>query len=217
MMDYKILFIDEEETEQDKFLDYFETVCPEIIPECMFPAPTLDEMMGKIEEYKPDAVITDFRLNEIRVDIKYAVKYNGVELIKTIREQMEGFPCFVITSFDDDAVNDTDDVNLVYIKDILGPIKDKSKVTFAQRIISQIDKYHSRIGNARIELNDLIEKRNKGYANIHDEERIIELDSFLEKSLDAYDSIPKEMKQLSNLDRLNTLIKKIDDLIMKFE
>ena len=216
-MDYTILFIDEESTQHDQFLDYFEQVCPEIVPKCEFPQPSVEEMLQRIEELHPDAVVTDFRLNEMRIDIHYNVKYNGVELINAVREQRDGFPCFVITSHDDEAVNGTDDVNMVYIKDNLRPATDKAKVTFAERITRQVDKYRSRIGNARIELSSLIDKRNSGNANVHDEERIIELDSFLEKSLDSYDSIPVQLKELSNLERLNTLIGKVDDLLKKFE
>ena len=216
-MDYKILFIDEESTQHDQFLDYFEQVCPEIVPKCEFPLSTIGEMLQRIEELCVDAVVTDFRLNEIRTDIHYNVNYDGVELINAIREQRDGFPCFVITSHDDEAVNGTDDVNMVYIKDILKPDVDKAKVTFAERVTRQVDKYRSRIGNARQELSALIEKRYSGKANVHDEERIIKLDSFLEKSLDSYDSIPDELKELSNLERLNTLIGKVDDLLKKFE
>ena len=216
-MDYKILFIDEESTQHDQFLDYFEQVCPEIVPKCEFPLSTIGEMLQRIEELCVDAVVTDFRLNEIRTDIHYNVNYDGVELINAIRKQRDGFPCFVITSHDDEAVNGTDDVNMVYIKDILKPDVDKAKVTFAERVTRQVDKYRSRIGNARQELSALIEKRYSGKANVHDEERIIKLDSFLEKSLDSYDSIPDELKELSNLERLNTLIGKVDDLLKKFE
>ena len=216
-MDYKILFIDEESTQHDRFLDYFEQVCPEIVPKCEFPLPSVGEMLQLIEELHPDAIVTDFRLNEIRVDIHYNVKYNGVELINAIREQRDGFPCFVITSHDDEAVNGTDDVNMVYIKDILRPAADKAKVTFAERITRQVDKYRSRIGNARIELSSLIDKRYSGNANMRDEERIIELDSFLEKTLDSYDSIPEQFKELSNLERLNTLIGKVDELLKRIE
>ena len=216
-MEYKILFIDEEGTQHDQFLDYFELVCPEINPECMFPSATIAEMMQRIEDYKPDAVVTDFQLNEMKVDIKYTVKYNGIELIKSIRDQMNDFPCFVVTSFDDDAVNDTDDVNLVYIKDVLKPKKDndKAKVTFAERIISQIDKYQSKIGNAKKELMALIDKRETGKATAKDEEKIIELDNFLEKTYDNTFVVPKEMKTMSNLDRLNTLINQVDELLKK--
>lgn len=216
-MDYKILFIDEESTQHDLFLDYFEKVCPEIVPKCEFPLPSVIEMLQLIEELHPDAVVTDFRLNEKRVDFHYNVKYNGVELINEIRGQRDGFPCFVITSHDDEAVNDTDDVNIVYIKDILNVDTDKAKVTFAERITSQVDKYRSRIGNARKELSSLIDKRHSGIANVQDEERIIELDSFLERTLDSYDSIPEQFKSLSNLERLNTLIGKVDELLKKFE
>lgn len=216
-MDYKILFIDEESTQHDRFLDYFEQVCPEIVPECEYPLSTVPEMLQRIEELCADAVVADFRLNEMRTDIHYNVNYNGIELINAIREQRDGFPCFVITSHDDEAVNGSDDVNLVYIKDILRPAADKAKVTFAERITRQVDKYRSRIGNARQELSVLIDRRNSGNANVHDEERIIELDSFLEKSLDSYDSIPEQLKELSNLERLNTLIGKVDDLLKKFE
>lgn len=216
-MDYKILFIDEESTQHDRFMDYFEQVCPEIVPTCVFPLPTVDEMLQRVEELCADAVVTDFRLNEIRTDIHYTVKYDGIGLINAIREQREGFPCFVITSFDDEAVNGSDDVNIVYIKDILRPDADKAKVTFAERITRQVEKYRSRIGNARQELSTLIDKRYGGKANVHDEDRIIELDSFLEKSLDSYDSIPKQLKELSNLDRLNSLIGKVDTLLMKLE
>lgn len=216
-MDYKILFIDEESTQHDQFLDYFEQVCPEIVPKCEFPLSTIGEMLQRIEELCVDAVVTDLRLNEMRTDIHYNVNYDGVELINAIRKQRDGFPCFVITSHDDEAVNGTDDVNMVYIKDILKPDADKAKVTFAERVTRQVDKYRSRIGNARQELSALIEKRYSGKANVHDEERIIKLDSFLEKSLDSYDSIPDELKELSNLERLNTLIGKVDDLLKKFE
>ena len=216
-MDYKILFIDEESTQHDQFLDYFEQVCPEIVPKCEFPLSTIGEMLQRIEELCVDAVVTDFRLNEMRTDIHYNVNYDGVELINAIRKQRDGFPCFVITSHDDEAVNGTDDVNMGYIKDILKPDADKAKVTFAERVTRQVDKYRSRIGNARQELSALIEKRYSGKANVHDEERIIKLDSFLEKSLDSYDSIPDELKELSNLERLNTLIGKVDDLLKKFE
>lgn len=216
-MDYKILFIDEESLQHDRFLDYFEQVCPEIVPKCVFPLPSINEMLQLFEAFHPDAVVTDFRLNEMRVDIHYNVGYNGVELINAIREQRDGFPCFVITSHDDEAVNGTDDVNMVYIKDIMSPAADKAKVTFAERITRQVDKYRSRIGNARQELSVLIEKRYGGNANVHDEERIIKLDSFLESSLDSYDSIPEDLKELSNLERLNTLIGKVDNLLKRLE
>lgn len=216
-MDYKILFIDEEEEEQDKFKDYFERVSPDVNPECLLPEADIDDMLDKIIELQADAIVTDFRLNEIRTHVNYNVNYNGVELIKELRNRYENFPSFVITSHDDEAVNDTDDVNVVYIKDILSPENDKGKVPFAQRIIRQIDKYRSSIDAARNELNVLIDKRSNGEAGVYEENRIIELDSFLERTFGTYDAIPEQMKKLSNIDKLNELIDKADEILKKLE
>lgn len=217
MREYKILFIDEEEEEQDKFYNYFEKVCPEVVPECILPKANIDEMLSVIFGKHADAVVTDFRLNEIRTYVKYNVNYNGVELIKELRKSREDFPSFVMTSHDDEAVNDTDDVNVVYIKDILSSDNDKAKVTFAQRIIRQIEKCRAKIEAASNELNALIDKRRRGDAGVYDEDRIIILDSFLERTYDAYDAVPPEMKKLSNLDRLNELIGKTDEILKKLE
>lgn len=214
-MNYKILFIDEERDQQDKFMDYFEFAFPDAVTFCELPLPTVEDMLAKIWSLCPDAIVTDFRLNEIKEDIRYTVKYNGMELVKAIRRQREDFPCFVITSFADEAVNDSDDVNLVYEKGQLKTTSDNAKVTFAVRVIQQIEKYRSRIDNAKCELSGLLNKRMSGDANVRDEERIIELDTFLEKALGAENSVPPELKCLSNLKRLNKLIEKVDEILSK--
>lgn len=110
-----------------------------------------------------------------------------------------------------------DGYNFVYIKKNLHFSSDCGKVPFAQRVKSQIDKYLARIKNAKAELSILLEKRKSGKANVKDEEHIVELDSFLEKTIDTTGAIPDEMKHLSNMDRLNSLIDKVDQLIGKFE
>ena len=213
IMHYKILFIDEESGQQDKFMDYFESACPEAVACCEFPLSAMDDMLEKIWTIQPDAIVTDFRLNEIKEDIRYTVKYNGMELVKAIRRQREDFPCFVITSFADEAVNDSDDVNLVYEKGQLKTTSDNAKVTFAVRVIQQIEKYRSRIDNAKRELSRLMDKRLSGRADVQDEEQIIEIDTFLEKALGAENLVPPELKCLSNLKRLNKLIEKVDALL----
>ena len=212
-MKYTIVFVDEETTQHDTFMDYFEDVCPEAIPKCELPLPSMEEMIDKIWSLCPDAIVTDFQLNDKKADIDYNVKYNGVELIKALRAQRENFPCFVITSFDDEAVNDSDDVNLVYIKDVLYRKVNNEKVIFAERVTQQINKYRSRIETAKHELATLINKRRSTGANVYDEQRIIELDTFLERALGAESSVPPELKAFSNLDRLNRLINKVDELL----
>lgn len=114
-MNYKVLFIDEESTQHDDFKDHFEENWPEAVCECLFPAKTIKEMMDLLEKKHPDAVIIDYQLNDKKEDISYNVGYNGVDLLNTIHNQLSDFPCFVLTSFDENAVVDSDDVNFVYV------------------------------------------------------------------------------------------------------
>lgn len=216
-MKYMVMFIDEESTQHEDFEDHFEEYWPEAKVICVFPSPTLNEMMEEIEQHQPNAIVVDFQLNDKKTDVDYNVCYNGIELLKEIQAQKFDFPCFVLTSYDDDAVADSDDVNFVYIKKNLHFSSDEGKVSFAQRVKSQIDKYLARIENAKAELSVLLEKRKSGKANVKDEGRIIELDSFLEKTMDATGAIPDEMKHLSNMERLNSLIDKVNQLICKFD
>jgi DNA-binding NarL/FixJ family response regulator len=215
---YKILFIDEEkDTLEDfeQFVDGFSSKV-ELQSFTHFPLAEKDEMIEYIIKLAPDALITDFRLNEMKSDIKYNVPYNGIDLIEEFLSIRNHFPCFVLTAIDDEAVNQSDDVNMVYIKNILYSKEDGgAKAKFLDRVISQIEHYKSRIENAKIELSELIKIRESGKADYKIEERMIELDDFLEKSIDAKNSIPSEFKSFSNSNKLDNILNKVDELLDK--
>lgn len=61
----------------------------------------------------------------------------------------------------------------------------------------------------------LLEKKKAGKANYDEEQRIIELDGFIEKSVDKSSSIPNEYKLSSNTDRLGELLSRVDNMINK--
>ena len=218
---YKILFIDEEKDTFDDFKDYVEMSSTkdniEVLTE--YPLDNLEEMVNLIIKINPDAVITDFRLNEIKIDIKYNVPYNGVELVEELLKIRNGFPCFVLTAFDDMAIGASEDVNKVYIKNLLHNNKEesKAKVKFPDRVINQIEHYQTKIRNMEEELFELVKLRKSGEAKMSDESRIIELDGILESFIDRKNSIPPEFKELSNEARLNKLINKVEELLKKID
>lgn len=218
---YKILFIDEEQETLDDFKDYVDASSTKdnIDVITQFPLESIEEMMELIFKENPDAVVTDFKLNEMKTDIKYNIPYNGVELIEELLKIRALFPCFVLTAFDDKAITASDDVNKIYIKNILHNPKEESraKVNFLDRIINQIEHYKAKIHNAEKEIIELIELRNEGKAKISDEERIIELDHFLEKVIDGKHSIPMSYKSLSNDERLGELLYKVDQILKKVD
>lgn len=221
MEKYRILFIDEETDSFDDFLDYIEksTRAGEIEPITQLPLEDLDMMLERIFEISPDAIITDFNLNEKRVDIDYNVPYNGTELLEAFLSKRTDFPFLVLTAFDDVAINETDDVNKIYVKHILHRSNKeetlKARATFLDRVIASINHYQSKLKNAEVELLQLLEKKKAGETNYDDEQRIIELDGFIEKLVDKSSSIPNEYKISSNTDRLGELLSRVDSIIDK--
>jgi hypothetical protein len=217
---YKILFIDEEKTTLEDFEEFIDksALKSEIIPITMFPLSDLDEMIETIVKIAPDAIISDYRLNELKTDIKYTVKYNGVDLVEEFQSIRSHFPCFVLTAVDDEAVGSSEDVNIVYVKSILHKAEvENSKSPFLARVISQIEHYKNKIEISKKEIAELIEIRKNGNADITIENKIIELDNFLEKSIDAKNVIPSEFKTLSNSNRLDGILNKVDELLNKLD
>ncbi len=217
---YKILFIDEEKDTLEDFEEFVEKFSSrvELIPLTALPLATKEEMVEHIIKLAPDALVTDFRLNEMKNDVSYNIPYNGVDLVEEFQSIRNHFPCFVLTALDDEAVNESDDVNIVYVKNILyNKEEGNAKAKFLDRVLGQIEHYKSRIEKAKSELSELVNLRNTGKADINIENRIIELDDFLEKSIDAKNSIPKEFKTLSNSNRLDSILNKVDEILLKID
>ena len=215
-MKYKVLFIDEEKRQHDEFADFMDNYQEKVELTCCFPQPTLDATIAMIDELHPDAVVSDFKLNDIKEDITYNVDFDGSELMDAYLDERPGFPCFVLTSFDDQAIYRSHDLNIVYLKRDLHPGKD-DKITFADRIIQKIVCYQTEIAQSQDRLNELIELRRNNEATSEDEQELIELDSFLERSLGKKTQVPVGMKELSNMNRLNELIGKANEILAKLE
>ncbi|WP_352258947.1 hypothetical protein [Psychrobacter sp. TB55-MNA-CIBAN-0194] len=214
------MFIDEEKATHELFEEYVynSSLADEIKLIPVFPESKLDDMCEKILKSDIDAVVSDFMLNEIKEDIVYAIEYNGVDLVESILEIKKGFPCFVMTSYDTDAIDASEDVNKVYAKEILyGDDTAKGNDPFLIRLKSQCDKYRKKISEAQEELTSLIENSNERKLSIKEEERLIELDDFLEESIDARNPIPHELKKISNQDNLVKLLSKVDEFIEEFK
>lgn len=218
---YKLLYIDEDKEQIENFLNYIDDTNTNNIFNVIseLPMGELDEMIEKILKINPDVIVSDFLLNENIGALGYNVPYNGVELVEEFLTIRYKFPCFVLTAKDQDALSDSEDVNLVYTKSLMTTeIEDsKAKVKFTDRLIKQIEHYRARITEAQTELQALSEIRKNGDADFKIESRIIELDNFLEKSIDATNSVPSEFKEFSNTKRLDNILDKVDELLKKLD
>ena len=214
MAEYKILFVDEVESDIRRFQRYVhrKDIDKKFNLIVEIPENTLDNFMNKISNENFDAIITDHKLHEENANISF----DGIDLVREILKDKMDFPCFVLTSFDDEAVIHGDDVNIVYIKGLMDKDgENKAHATFLDKIENQIKHYRKRIKDSETELLKLIEKSNEQVLNAQEEARLIELDTFIEKSTNQKSSLPKHLKGTRNLDQLHKMIDSTDELLAK--
>lgn len=218
---YRILFVDEQQEDIDNFKDYVEEKDSERIFEVlqMYPLESLDDMVEEIMNAHVNAVVTDFRLNEYKVYIKYNVPYDGAQLVEKVMAEREDFPCFVLTSFDDEAVGKSEDVNIVYIKGILHRTEKHTtaKATFLDRVKNQIIHYQSKIDKWESRLMELLEKSKTIKLDALEEEELLKLDNLIEKSLDKKSTVPQIAKTSTESESLYELLKAVEELKNKLD
>lgn len=214
MSKYKILYVDEVDSERRRFKTYiynndtdqeFITVAPEIDYE-------LEVFLENILNENYDAIITDHKLNEEDSNIQF----DGIELVEAILKKRIDFPCFILTSFDDEAVREGDDVNIVYIKGLMESDEEKEghKAKFIDKIKNQIKHHRKKIENVKRELEELIKK---DYLNASDEARLLELDTYLEKVTNTSSALPSHLKNTHNLSELHKMIDNTDKLLAELK
>jgi DNA-binding NarL/FixJ family response regulator len=212
MKNYKVLYIDEEEYWRDSFTRYahdeFEV---EVIP----PFDNQDELINYIQNTSANAVILDHLLSEHMPEITY----DGVEVVKILKKRNARFPLFVLTSHDMQAMEESEDVNYVYPKSVISE-KEKQltgKGEFNDRIRLQIKHYIEAQDEAENEFNGLIQKAESAPLNGVEEERLIELDTFLNEYIGRDLDIPEHLKRTSNAKITSELIKVSQELMQKIE
>lgn len=208
MNKYKIAYIDESQDEIRKFqrrvYDVFDVIT-------FFPKTNLEEFVDELLGSDADAFVSDFRLNEYRIDINEPINYSGAELVERLLNIRQGFPCFVLTSFDNDAIQETSDVNYVYSKDVLTEEKQTSK--FAERIRVQVEHYKNNVDALQSRFLDLVEKSENEDLTEEEENELLSIDTLLEKSINLKNALPDEKKRQLAIGKIDELIASTSDLL----
>lgn len=222
-MTYKILFIDEQEEAERLFHTAFiRKNSNRFTGVFKLPEATLDEMVEFIIKENPDAVLTDYSLNEFKSDITYEVEYDGGDLAREIQSRREDFPVFITTSLGDDAANNGADVKIIYEKHGSfdgrsgdNNTEDKQHLTFADKLYFEIKAYKQYLNDITSEFDALVARRIGGDPDfrIYDEDRLIELDNKLEGLIDCKSKVPLELKSSSNAKRLERLLELAGQLV----
>ena len=210
MIDYRIAYVDEAEADIRRFQRYNYTMGPyfkEVIP--VKPVADIHELVSSILSTHCDALVVDFRLSEEAPEIKY----DGGDVVKAFLEERPGFPVFILTTYEDEAVEQGPDVNLVNEKNMISEGNEK----LLKKIEMQIRKYKTEIDEKEKKLLSLLKTKSERPLSDTEEKDLIDLDTFIQKSLSGKSRISESSKISTNSDRLADLLKKADQILNKLE
>lgn len=199
-MKYKIAYIDEDQSDIRRF-QRFSYNFFEVVP--IIPKDSIEETCNEIIESHVDAIVSDFEFAE---QIS-TVHYDGTDLVSFFLKKREGFPVFILTSYEDDAISKGEDVNIIYEKKEM----DEGE-QFLERVKAQIEKYKHKLETDEKRLLVLIAESKKRKLDALEREELAELDSKIEKALDKESRISNILREDKEASELSELLKKVDEL-----
>lgn len=160
----------------------------ELVPIEMNIVPDIEEIITEVIEKNINALLIDYQLSSYESH----VDYSGVDLADKTDNRFLGFPIFVLTSFEAE----------LYKHEVFDSYKvfdfarymddDRERVELNKKIIEQFLKRNREIEIKKNELNELLKQTDRSPEM---DDRIVDLDDFLERSLDGESALSKAQKK----------------------
>ena len=208
---YKLGYVDEDESDVRSFYKYIKPYEDTILFEVFTPKKLIDieEFYKKIKESDLDILVIDYRLNEYT-----NIDFLGSDLIHYVHKHRRDFPCILLTSHPDEAIDNFENVHLVYDKSVIYDSNEENKRRFYRILISAIEKYINDIRGAH----DIIHEFNqKSVLDLEEENQYIKADEFIEANLDGVFTVPRQLKSQLHNQELKKLINEVQELLEKIE
>ena len=157
----RLVYLDEEQGWQSQAYAALNIDFELHIPECL-PC-NIECLWSEIKDFNADAILIDYRLNE-----SGGVAYTGDEVIKEIHKHNKHLPMFIITSYEDNALIECKEAQIIRGKELLA---DADKVIKLKHIITaSVNKYNARKLSAEDVIISLQTKVQKGESLSNDDE-----------------------------------------------
>lgn len=210
MRKHRVAYIDEQRREHRQFQLYVESTLDVF---ALLPKPNLDDFIEELLNLDVEAIVADHRLNEYRDEVEGPINYTGTQLLEKIWEIRKGFPGIVLTSYDDDAVQEIEDVHYVYPKEIIFGETSVGQVTLAEKIRLQIEHYQITLSKKNARFDELLKKSETEELTEVEENELLNLDSFLESTLNDHNALPLEKKNQLAVGKLDQLLNSTNELL----
>jgi len=142
---YNVGYLDEEEqwrlTARNGLISDFNVSVLEL-------PPSSEQIWATVLDKGLDALIVDFRLFE-----SGEVTYNGNDIIKEVQRHNLHFPLFIMTSYENDAFSQCEDVLIIRDKRMFQ--NEKELVRFKHTLTGRIDAYYNKKSSCRQQLLEL--------------------------------------------------------------
>lgn len=209
-MKYKIAYIDEDKgwinTFYHTFKNDFEIFRMEVNQESSVESILLDIQINNL-----DAVVTDYLLEE-----NAEVPFNGNKIVEALKNTRPHFPIIMLTSFPTQAIGHTDDVHIIYTKDILTIENDKDQEeldVFKNKILANISNYYKKINETNLKIEQLIEKRNSSGLDIKEEEELSKLYILFDELNPDGKDLPANLINRDSITKLNEFVKETKEIL----
>jgi len=211
-MAYKIGYIDEDEgwksTFYHAFSDDFEVVVFDLSEYI-----TAEALLDQIFSASLDMLVIDFLLVESGV-----LDFNADRIVELIQERNLYYPLIILTSNETDALDHIENVNLINGKDMLGSEGDNSKTEILKHKFTKIiESYKQKLEGSEAELSALETKRNENGLDPDEEDKYVELNSYLDNVSTSKGRISRTFYSEDTNKRLDDLIKKTQSIIELIE
>ena len=149
----RLIYWDEEPSWQSQvhaaLNEYFELIIPEELPL------DLQSLWNTVLEYGAQAILVDYRLNGSGI-----VSYTGDEVIREIHKHNKHLPAFIITSFEENAIVECREAQIIRGKELITKADETSKLV--NIITSGVNRYEIQKNSAEGVLIRLEDKLSKG-------------------------------------------------------
>ena len=166
----------------------------------------INDLLEEILDKNINALVVDYMLSSYEA----AIDYTGVKFAEETDKKYMGFPIFILTSYEEE----------LYQKEIFDAYKvfsferymndDQERIEINVKIVEQCIKRKRQIEEWKTQLEELLPKQGE---SSEIDEKIMELDSNLEKSFDGEHAISKELKEKLSGDNFMFFLSKLDDLL----
>lgn len=202
-MKYKIAYIDEDKgwinTFYQTFKHEFEILRIEVNPNS-----SIEAILEKLLSEELNAIVTDYLLEE-----NAEVAFNGNKIVEEIKKIKPHFPIVMLTSFPTQAISHTDDVHIIYNKNILSVENDREKdelEVFKTKIQSNISNYYKKIEDTNTRIEQLVDKKNKKGLEISEEEELTKLYILFDELNPDGKDLPANLIHRDSISKLNEFV-----------